>query len=65
MKSKCAPQIYKQLTAEQKKLWNKLYRKFLSAESFHIGIQCKFFKKVREVTAHNMACIAVWEMETK
>ncbi len=64
-KSKCSPAIWKKFTLVEKMLWNDFYDVFLSVpELFHADWSGKSHATQREVTAHNMACQAVWLIQT-
>lgn len=64
-KSKCSPSIWKKFTLVEKMLWNDFYDTFLSPpELFHADWSGKKHAAQREVTAHNMACQAVWLLQT-
>lgn len=61
-KSKCSPAIYRKFTPYQQKVWDDLYNTFLFPAHFHSDWESKKNKEQQEVTAHNMACEAVWYM---
>jgi len=62
-KSPCAPAIWKRFTDFEKKYWTELYESFIWPELYHKDLGGKEFKEQREVTAHNMACQAVWKLQ--
>lgn len=57
---KCSLDIWKKFSVLEKELWTDLYTRFEWANIFHSDWEDNKFMKQREVTAHNMACIAVW-----
>lgn len=61
-KSKCSPAIYKKLSPEAKKLWDKLYNDFLweIKDLFESTNQLNI-----EIISHNLACHAAWAFEGK
>jgi hypothetical protein len=62
-KSKCAPKIYSKLSPQQRDVWNALYRVFNDVFNFPpLPKNKKYDCSHIEVTAHNMACQAVWEL---
>lgn len=62
-RTKCSPAIWKKFTAIEKKCWTEMYEAFLIPMNFHADWEDKKFKKQQEVTAHNMACDAVWVLQ--
>jgi hypothetical protein len=62
-KSKCAPKIYRKLSLQQQILWDALYKVFNDTMNFPpLPKNQKYDQSHIEVTAHNMACQAVWEL---
>lgn len=66
-KVKCSKAIWKEFTKKERVLWTKLYNAFNDQLNFAVGFDGtdKKSKKMQEVTAHNMACVAVWELSEK
>ena len=59
----CAPKIWKKLSLYEKNLWQLFYYAFVESHNFHTGWDTKEYKKQREVTAHNLALQAVWQLK--
>lgn len=59
----CAPAIWRKFSDAQKTMWIKFYEAFLEPMNFAVGWEGKYDKERQEVTAHNMACQAVWAIE--
>ncbi len=61
--TKCAPKIWKKLSPEQKSMWQIFYDAFIQSHNFHAEWEGNGNKEQREVTAHNLALRAIWEMQ--
>jgi hypothetical protein len=62
-KTKCAPKIYRKFSNQQRLVWNHLYREFNEVSNFPpLAKNEKYSQEHIEVTAHNMACQAAWEL---
>lgn len=61
-KSPCAPKIWKKFDDREKKMWMKFYVAFTEDYNFHSDWVDKKYRAQQLVTAHNMACQAVWAM---
>lgn len=63
--NQCSPAIWGNFNPEERKLWMKFYESFLISTNFAVGWDGKDEEKefLREVTAHNMACRAVWILQ--
>ena len=59
---KCSPKIWKKFTAKEKEVWTELHLAFGLPAYFAEGWRCAKDAKKREVTAHNMACQAIWTL---
>lgn len=59
----CAPKIWKKFSSRQQILWECLYYVFNKVENFPpLSKNEKYSQKHISVTAHNMACQAIWEL---
>ena len=56
----CSPKIWKKFSEQEKYLWLAFYNNFVWEQNFHVKFQEKKDKDAREVSAHNMACEAIW-----
>ncbi len=64
VEDKCAPAIWRKLKPEQKLWWARFYRAFNEPMNFPTGLDSEDIKtqELRRIVAHNMALLAVWEM---
>ena len=63
-KTKCDPVIWRKFTLEQKRWWLKFYDSFSEPTNYPTGFDGEDNKsqELRRVIAHNMATLAIWEM---
>lgn len=65
--NKCAPALWRKFNSDQKTWWLRFYNAFLEPTNFPQPFDAEDNKsqELRHVVAHNLATVAIWEMNGK
>ncbi len=63
MPTKCSPGIWNKFTHPEQILWQKLFDVFVVDAHYPPLFAGKTTQAEREITAHNMACRAIWVLQ--
>jgi hypothetical protein len=61
-KTRCAPKIYKKFTENEKDFWELCFSRFLEELYALDGTLSEVPDTSKEVVAHNLACLATWNL---